>query len=74
MVNCLLYPAIVRVLRGISHHQTYLCIDIVEIWFGIANGQHLSIFDRVICPLHDSGKVLSFQVLIFSLNDHLQCY
>ena len=27
-----------------------LCIDIVEIWFGIANGQISSIFDRVICP------------------------
>ena len=27
-----------------------MCIDIVEIWFGIANGQILSIFDRVICP------------------------
>ena len=28
------------------------CIDIVEIWFGIANGQILSIFDRVICSPH----------------------
>ena len=27
-------------------------IDIVEIWFGIANGQILSIFDGVICPRH----------------------
>ena len=27
-----------------------MCIDIVEICFGIANGQILSIFDRVICP------------------------
>ena len=26
-----------------------MCIDIVEIWFGIANGQ---IFDRVIWPRH----------------------
>ena len=25
------------------------CIDMKEIWFGIANGQILS-FDRVICP------------------------
>ena len=25
-----------------------ICIDIVEIWFGIGNGQILSIFDRVI--------------------------
>ena len=29
-----------------------MCIDIVEIWFGIANGQILSIFDRVICRQH----------------------
>ena len=26
-----------------------MCIVIVEIWFDIANGQILSIFDRVIC-------------------------
>ena len=25
------------------------CIDIKEIWFGIANGQISSVFDRVIC-------------------------
>ena len=37
-----------------------MCIDIVEIWFGIANGQILSIYDRVICWLHDSGGVSSF--------------
>ena len=29
-----------------------VCIDIVEIWFGIANGQISSIFDGVICPRH----------------------
>ena len=29
-----------------------MCIDIVEIWFGVANGQIPSIFDRVICPGH----------------------
>ena len=34
------------------------CIDIKEIWFGIANGQILSMFDRVICPQHDNGLVL----------------
>ena len=28
---------------------TCMCIDIVEIWFGIANGQISSIFDRVVC-------------------------
>ena len=34
-----------------------LCIDIVEIWFGIANGQISYIFDRVICPPHISVLV-----------------
>ena len=29
-----------------------MCIDIVEICFGIANGQILSNFDGVICPRH----------------------
>ena len=29
-----------------------VCIDIVEIWFGIANGQISSNFDGVICPRH----------------------
>ena len=27
-------------------HEIGMCIDIVEIWFGIANGQILSIFLR----------------------------
>ena len=31
-----------------------MCIDIVEIWFVIANGQISSIFDGVICPRHAS--------------------
>ena len=34
------------------------CIDIKEIWFGIANGQISSISDRVICPRHDKCGVL----------------
>ena len=29
-----------------------MCIDIVEIWFGIANGQISSNFEGVICPRH----------------------
>ena len=42
---------------NLSKHQWIftklgMCIDIVEIWFGIAYGQILSIFDRVICPRH----------------------
>ena len=32
-----------------------MCIDIVEIWFGIANGQILSNF-----PPHDSGEIYDF--------------
>ena len=29
-----------------------MCIDIVDIWMGIANGQISSNFDGVICPRH----------------------
>ena len=29
-----------------------MCIDIVEIWFGIANGQISSIFYGAVCPRH----------------------
>ena len=39
---------------NLSEHQRILtklvtCIDIKEIWFGIANGQILSMFGRIIC-------------------------
>ena len=34
------------------------CIDMKEIWFQIANGQISSLFDRVMCLLHDNGGVL----------------
>ena len=42
---------------NLSKHQWIftklgMCIDIVEIWFEIANGQILSDFDRVICLRH----------------------
>ena len=42
---------------NLSKHQGIftklgMCIDIVEIWFGIANGQISSIFDGVMCPRH----------------------
>ena len=41
----------------LSKHQCIItklgmCIDIMEIWFGIANGQISSIFDGVICLRH----------------------
>ena len=41
------------------------CIDIVEIWFRIANGQITSTSDRVICPPHNV-RVLSFHIFIVS--------
>ena len=42
---------------NLSKHQWIftklgMCIDIVEIWFGIANEQISSNFDGVICPRH----------------------
>ena len=40
-----------------------MCIDIVDICFGNINGQISSLFDRVICPRYDNGRVLLFQVL-----------
>ena len=39
-------------------------IDIKEIWFEIADGQISSMFDRVICPRHDNGGILSSKVII----------
>ena len=40
---------------NLSKHQwiftkSGVCIDIMEIWYGIANGQISSYFDGVICP------------------------
>ena len=35
-----------------------MCIDIVKIWFRIANGKILSNFYGVTCPRHDNGGVL----------------
>ena len=37
-----------------------MCIDIVKIWFRMANGQISSFFDRAICPLHDNGRYYRF--------------
>ena len=42
-----------------------MCIDIVNIWFRIANWQILLNFDKVVCPSDDSGRVLLFCVFIF---------
>ena len=37
-----------------------MCIDIVEIWFGIANGRFFDIY----LPPHSNGWVLSFHIFI----------
>ena len=37
-----------------------MCIDIVQIWFGIAKGQ----ISSVICSQHNIGRVLSFCIFI----------
>ena len=49
--------------QGISTKLS-TCIDIKEIWFGNANGQISSIYDRIICPHHNNGGVLSFCLFI----------
>ena len=41
-----------------------MCINIVEVCFGIANGQILSVFDRVTCQGYDSDRVSSFHIFI----------
>ena len=48
----------------VFHQRLYehMCIDIVEIWFGIANEQISTVF--AICPRHDNDGVLSFHVFI----------
>ena len=51
---------------NLSKHQWVftklgMCIDIVEIWFGIANGQILSNSDGVICPRH--AYILIFRTI-----------
>ena len=44
-------------------------IDMKEIWFGIANGQISPMFDRVICPRHDNGGALEFNVSFISFKE-----
>ena len=41
-----------------------MCIDIVEVWFGIANGQILSNFDGVICLRH--AHIFAFRPITWS--------
>ena len=45
-----------------------VCIDIMEIWFWIANAQILSSFNRVICLQHDIGGFFHFTFL-FNFSD-----
>ena len=45
-----------------------MCIDLVVVCFGNANGQISSTFDRVICPGYVSGGVLSFHIYISTQN------
>ena len=40
-----------------------ICIDITDIWFGIANEQ-ISSFFKIICKPHDSSGVFLFHVFI----------
>ena len=42
-----------------------MSINIVAVWFVIAQWQILSIFDR--CPRHDNCRILSFHVFIYCL-------
>ena len=48
---CFLFPYYIFIKYQWIFTKLDMCIDIVEIWFGIANGQILSTFDRVICQL-----------------------
>ena len=50
-----------------------MCIDIVEILFGIANGQILSNFDGVICPRHIFVSWLITQVNISGFSPNGMC-
>ena len=43
------------------------CIDMKEIWFGIADGKILSMSDRVICPRHNN--VVWYSSLTFLFNN-----
>ena len=64
-INCLILFCLTRcqcTLINEIHQWIFtklgMCIDIVEIWFGIANGQISSNFYGVICPRHENGGVL----------------
>ena len=54
---------------SMDFQQIALCIDIVEICCGNANEMlmsiFLSIFDRVICPVYNSGIIVSHFYVLF---------
>ena len=75
--NCpsVVHPFVLFPDDNLSKHQWIftklgMCIDIVDIWFGIANGQISSIFYRVICPRQMVGYyslTFLFSVTLFCL-------
>ena len=50
-----------------------MCIDIMEIWFEIVNGQISSNFEQVFCLGQDNCGVLLFHVLFQSKNTGFSC-
>ena len=40
-----------------------MCIDIRKSGLGLLVGKFCQFYDRVTCPPHDSGRVLSFHVV-----------
>ena len=50
-----------------------ICIDIVEIWFGIADWVDFVNFWQSYLPAHDNGQVLSFHIFnLYNLNIFVQ--
>ena len=49
-----------------------MCIDILEIWFEIANGKILLMFDRVICPPHMGYYSLTLILCVVSKQKYIE--
>ena len=56
-----------QILTELSPKTCPYCFSMKEIWFEIVYEQISSTFDRVICPRHDNGGVLYFNVFIFMI-------
>ena len=72
-------PSILFPDDNLSKHQCIvtkfgMCINIVEIWFGIANGQISSNFDGVICPRHAHIFVSGWKLEKTSMDFHQTWY